>query len=237
VPFQEGALFGYSRSGKTVIPPRFLDAGEFHEGRARVILEGPCVPPGGGLCGGPVVLPRTAVPRSVSPLDVQSGRWRPDAPPCRYTFVDTRGDVAGSPLFDEAADFSEGLAAVRVGELWGYVDKNLSFLIAPRFRRASVFSEGMAAVLGVEGYSYIDRSGSVIIAGPFESAREFHEGVAVVYRNKRASYIDRTGRHAVPGVYLHAGRFFHGRANVQFRDGSLAYIDRTGRVVYRWKVP
>ena len=234
-PFQDSDLFGYSRRGNVVIPPRYLDAGEFHEGRARVVLKGPCVPAGGGLCGGPVVLPRTAVPRSVPPLDVQSRRWRPSVPPCSYTFIDTLGEIARSTVFDDAADFSEGLAAVLIGKTWGYADKNLSVLIAPRFQMASAFSEGLAAVLGVDGFSYIDGAGSVIIAGPFESADEFHEGVAVVYGNQSAWYIDRTGQRAVPSVYAHAGRFFHGRANVQFIDGTLAYIDRAGRVLSRWK--
>ena len=150
-----------------------------------------------------------------------------------YVYRHTR-EIAGSTVFDDAADFSEGLAAVLIGKTWGYADQNLSVLIAPRFQTASAFSEGLAAVLGVDGFSYIDGAGSVIIAGPLESADEFHEGVAVVYRTKAPGTL--TGQDSsVPGVYAHAGRFFHGRANVQFIDGTLAYIDRTGRVLYRWK--
>lgn len=223
-PFQEGDLIGYTRMGEIVIPPRYLDAGEFHEGRARVVLEGPCVPSGAGMCGEPAVLPRTAIPRSVSPLDVQSGRWRPSAPKCRYTFIDTLGKIAGSTQFDYAEHFSEGMAAVRFGQAWGYVDKNLSLVIPPRFGSASAFSEGLAAVLGPDGFSYIDRTGEVIIAGPFKSAGEFHDGLAAVYGNQGAWYVDKTGKRAFPGVYSHAGRFFHSRANVQLIDGSLAYI-------------
>jgi hypothetical protein len=235
VPFAEGDLIGYSQRGKVVIAPRYLDAADFQEERARVVLEGPCVPADAGLCGGPVLLPASAVPRSVSRLAILSGRWRPSAPTCRYTFVDTFGEIAGSTQFDYAAHFKEGLAAVRVGKVWGYVDKNLSLVIAPRFSSASAFSEGLAAVLGADGFSYIDRMGTVIIAGPFKYAGEFHNGLAAVYRNQRAWYIDRVGNQAFPGVYAHAGRFFHGRANVQFADGTLAYIDEAGRVVYRWK--
>ena len=48
-PFQDGDFFGYSRNGRTVIPPQFLEAGEFQEGRALVTLQGPCRPAGGGL--------------------------------------------------------------------------------------------------------------------------------------------------------------------------------------------
>jgi hypothetical protein len=235
VPFQEDDLFGYSRGGNTVIPPRFLEADDFYEGRARVVLEGPCVPAGGGMCGGPVLLPRSAVPRSVPPLYIQSGRWRPNAPACRYTFINELGEVLAQPGFHEAAPFREGMAAFRVDKLWGYVDKNMSVVVPPRFQQAAAFSEGLAAVRDAAGFSYVDRTGSVQIPGPFENAGEFHEGLAVLYRNQRSYYIDKAGRHAVPGEYPYAGRFFHGRANVQLRDGGLAYIDRTGRIVYKWK--
>jgi hypothetical protein len=44
VPFERDSLFGYSRSGMTVVEPRFVDARPFDEGRARVVLDGPCVP-------------------------------------------------------------------------------------------------------------------------------------------------------------------------------------------------
>jgi hypothetical protein len=237
VPFREGDYLGYRRDGRTVIAPRFLQAGEFHEGRASVVLDGPCVPSGGGLCGGPVLLPTSAVPRSVTPVDRVSGRWRPTAPPCQYTFINESGEVVGSSGFEDTADFREGLVAVRINRLWGYVDKNLSVVIEPQFKWAAAFSEGFAAVESAAGYSYIDRTGAVRIRGPFESAGSFHEGLAAVSQNGKAHYRDRDGLLVVPGVYIHAGRFFHGLANVRMLDGTMAYIDRKGRVVYRWKRP
>jgi hypothetical protein len=235
VSFAEGDFFGYSREGRTVIPPRYLQAAEFSEGRAMVVLDGPCVPPGAGLCGAPVLLPRSAIPRSVPILDIQSGRWRPNAKACQYTFINEIGEMLGPPRFHYAAAFREGMAPIRVDRLWGYVDKNLSVVVPPRYLGASRFSEGLAAVVGPDGFSYIDRAGNVGIPGPFDRAGDFHEGLAVVSQNQRSFYIDRAGRHAVPGMYLHAGRFFHGLANVQFRDRSLGYIDQAGRVVFAWR--
>jgi hypothetical protein len=218
-----------------MIPPRFLDAREFHEVRASVVLEGPCLPPGGGFCGAPWILPLSGKLSSVSPLDAATGRWRLTVPACRYTFINEAGDAVKPAMFQQVRDFHEGIAAVRLNELWGYVDKDLSLLVEPRFQNASDFSEGLAAVLDSAGFSYIDGTGRVVIAGPFDYANDFHEGLAVVYRNEAAYYIDRTGRHAVPGTYASAGRFFHGLANVSFRDGRMAYIDQKGRPVYQWR--
>jgi hypothetical protein len=234
-PLPQGGLFGYIREGKLIIPPRFLAAREFHEGRASVVLEGPCIPADAGFCGAPVVLPPTARPSNVTPLDALSGRWRPTAPACQYTFINESGEVVGPAKFQDTRDFYEGIAAVRLNGLWGYVDQALSIVVEPRFRVNGDFSEGLAAVSNSSVFHYVDRTGRVAVPGPFDHANQFHEGLAVVYRNEQAYFIDKAGRHAVPGRYAHAGRFFHGLANVRFRNGRLAYIDRNGRVVYQWK--
>ena len=232
-PFRRDQLFGYMRQLKMVIAPRFLDAGEFHEGRARVVLDGPCIPPGAGVCGASMTLPSVIISRSATGLSVESVPLT--APACQYTFINEAGDVVGNTKYQEARDFHEGIAAVRTNELWGYVDRDLSVLVEPRFRSAGDFSEGLAAVRGSSGSFYVDRNSEVAIAGPFDEAGEFHEGLAVVYRNRLAFYIDKAGRQAVPGQYGSAGRFFHGLGNVRLRDGRLAYIDRNGRMVYQWK--
>jgi hypothetical protein len=51
-----------------------------------------------------------------------------------------------SPEGDEIKASHEGLAAVKVGEKWGYIDKVGNIVIAPKFNDADWFSEGVAAV-------------------------------------------------------------------------------------------
>ena len=48
------------------------------------------------------------------------------------------------PQFDEADSFSEGLAAVRVGAKYGYIDKQGKIVIKPQLDCAGPFSEGLA---------------------------------------------------------------------------------------------
>jgi hypothetical protein len=40
--FKQDELYGYLRNGKEAIAPRFLDAREFQESRAPVVIDGPC---------------------------------------------------------------------------------------------------------------------------------------------------------------------------------------------------
>jgi hypothetical protein len=51
-----------------------------------------------------------------------------------------------SPQFDQADDFSEGLARVQKDNKWGYIDKTGKFVIPPKFDEASSFSQGWALV-------------------------------------------------------------------------------------------
>ena len=57
-----------------------------------------------------------------------------------------RSRIFSSPKFDEAEDFSEGLACVRVGSRWGYVNKQGQFVIQLQFNGAKSFSDGLSTV-------------------------------------------------------------------------------------------
>ncbi len=50
------------------------------------------------------------------------------------------------PQFDQADSFSEGLARVKIGNKWGYIDKKGKLVIQPQFDEAASFSEGLALV-------------------------------------------------------------------------------------------
>ncbi|HAA27993.1 MAG TPA: hypothetical protein DCE56_10440 [Cyanobacteria bacterium UBA8553] len=50
------------------------------------------------------------------------------------------------PQFAQADSFSEGLARVKIGNKWGYIDKKGKLVIQPQFDEAASFSEGLALV-------------------------------------------------------------------------------------------
>ena len=50
------------------------------------------------------------------------------------------------PQFDEVGSFSEGLAAVRIGENWGFINKAGEVVIKLQFDKATDFHNGLAVV-------------------------------------------------------------------------------------------
>ena len=60
------------------------------------------------------------------------------------------------PQFNNVGYFNEGLAPVKVGDLWGYISKETkNFFIRPNFNAAGNFSEGLAPVKVGDLWGYI----------------------------------------------------------------------------------
>ena len=112
-------------------------------------------------------------------------------------YFDKKGKLAIAQEFHDALRFSEGLAAVQVGEgidqHWGYIDKTGKFVIPPTYAKASPFNDGLACV-GLWNTDKDDR-----------------------YRNLdcdnlRFGYIDKQGKFVIPPMFMHAYSFSEGLA-------------------------
>jgi hypothetical protein len=62
-------------------------------------------------------------------------------------FIDKTGDLVIPPIYDEALDFFEGLAAVKTGGEWGYIDTSGEMVIEPNYLEADSFRRGYAVVI------------------------------------------------------------------------------------------
>ncbi len=101
-------------------------------------------------------------------------------------YIDKSGNFVVVPQFGVAdlAPFSEGLAAVRIGEFiagkWGYIDKKGNVIIQAQFDAAGPFSDGLAVAAVGNQFGYIDKAGMVVIPMQYASAGSFSDGLAAV---------------------------------------------------------
>jgi len=243
---KDGKIGYMDHTGEIAIQPQFLDADKFHEGLARVIAEGPCLAhskPCASLVG-PYILPFFDSPQGSA------------VPKCRYAFIDIIGRVISDGRYDDARNFSEGLAPVQIQNLWGFIDKMGTIVISPKFESADPFSDGLALVSENGQFGFIDHAGAYVIQPQFKYAQGFVDGLAVVGDSKWFGesgsnywYIDHSGKQAIPERFVLATSFFKGLAHVKpmpknpkaarspdanFR-GTFAYIDRTGRKVFTYE--
>ncbi len=122
-------------------------------------------------------------------------------------FRNAKGDVVIDFAYDDAVEFSEGMASVKIKNKWGYVNANGDLEIPPKFDEPSFFREDRAHAkikLKVNAktltrYGFIDKSGKMVIDPLYSKVDErpvlFEHGLAMVrQKDKGDSYIDISGQ-------------------------------------------
>jgi hypothetical protein len=133
----------------------------------------------------------------------------------------------------ELCSVVDGLARIRIGHAWGFVDAQGRVVVAPQFEEVEDFSEGLARIKKDDRYGFIDKTGRVVIEPQLEYADDFSSGLALAWLGGRRGFIDKTGRWVVPAVHDDA-RSFHGSVGaVKGADELWSLIDPRGQVIKR----
>jgi hypothetical protein len=176
-----------------------------------------------------------------------------------FGFVDKYGKYVIDPRFDDAFCFSEGTAAVRIGDAdrgqWGFIDNTGKFVINCQWGSAGVFKDGTASVATAGGvtkkWGVIDRTGQTVISLEFPEPLSFHDGLALepntthrwvtdqqgrtkVQSETNYGFIDKNGTRSIGLQWRSAYSFSQGLAAVmagEFPSGKWGYIDPKGRYV------
>ncbi|MEZ4775763.1 MAG: WG repeat-containing protein [Bacteroidia bacterium] len=157
----------------------------------------------------------------------------------KYGFIDTTASLLGIK-YQDARPFSEGRAAVRLGNQWGYINRNLETVIPFRFDNARDFRQGFATIKSVGKWGVIDGKGKVVIPFAYESPVEFEDATllqkqkpwAVVFLDGKYQYIDQEGNLMLNGMKFQYAENFSAdnRAKVK-RYEKKFMIDRNGNCI------
>jgi serine/threonine protein kinase len=120
------------------------------------------------------------------------------------------------------------LFPMKVGDEWGYADREGKIIIKPQYKYAGIFRDGLALVAtGKErlNYGYIDESGNYVIPAQFDAATLFSEGIAwVVKENGKPVAINTKGEELFTADSAFAISNFH--------EGYAAFSDYLGNCGY-----
>lgn len=111
----------------------------------------------------------------------------------KYGYADRRGEMVIPPQFDYASPFQDGLATVRTGRKWFFINEQGKEMITLDSTILGIievgqFSEGLcpirkATILDkkpTRKYGYLNTDGKLAIPAVFDGAGPFHNGIAVV---------------------------------------------------------
>ncbi len=155
--------------------------------------------------------------------------------------MDKTGKMVVPLQYDYAKDFSEGLAAVGMGEWsdskWGFINEKGETAIRLQFKRANSFSSGLAAVSDQEEkWGFIDKTGKWVVNPQYEDVEDFVGDFAPVcigdWENRRWGLIDKNGKVVVEPVYEYAPRLFGGGMMALVTIGDKkSIIDNKGKTI------
>ena len=133
------------------------------------------------------------------------------------------------PSSAPAADFSEGYAAIKVGNKWGFMNQKGEYPIQAQFDEVGLFSEGLAAVKVGMKWGFVDGKGKWVIPPNFDGVGYFSEGLAAAKIGERWGFINKKGGTIIkPQFQDEPAPFFFGEAMVTI-GGRKEYIDGGGR--------
>jgi hypothetical protein len=156
-----------------------------------------------------------------------------------YCYMDSATNKTVIPArFDDASDFSEGLAAVgekiKGKELYGYINKYGDIKISVIFPYTENFNEGFAVVgngncdMDSCKYGMINRIGYLILPMIYDEILAFSEERCLLRKDSLYGFINRDFKVIVPLQYSDANSYSGGLATVK-NDSGWTYIEKDGR--------
>ena len=145
-----------------------------------------------------------------------------------YGYISAAGQQFFSQAIEDCKDFSENLAAVKIGQKWGFIGRNLMMKIRPEYDSVSNFQEGVAAVKIGQKWGVIDNTGKQIVACLYDKLKDCRENLLAACLNGKWGFISRKGETIINFHYKEAAPFSENLACVSEDGKKYIYIDKTG---------
>ena len=163
-----------------------------------------------------------------------------------YKFIDKSGKIViDASKYDQVDSFKEGLAAVKINNKVGYIDKTGKLVIPCIYEVDDMnrdFSEGLVSIHDEKtgNWGCMDKTGKIVIPCIYDGGvGPFRDGLALTLKDNTYSYIDKTGKTVISlENIISASDFENGLAYIRPEEGGSYYIDKTGKKVsnyYRGK--
>ncbi len=160
-------------------------------------------------------------------------------------YINSSGRIVIPFQFEEASDFSEGLAMVGVlvsdEKKFGFIDKNGSFKIPAIYDYSHSFSGGMAFIKQFNQFGWINKYGSLVSHKMYDMAENFnaiHEKkydyykdskIALVSNNGFWGAISKNGQEVIPISYDSIAKSIDGIIAIKSNKQSL--FDENGKLI------
>lgn len=111
----------------------------------------------------------------------------------KFGYIDKSGKEVIECKYDDAYDFSEGLALVTLNNKYGYIDKNGNVVIPFKYNYARDFSNFMA-IICEQKYGIIDNNGNEIVPAVYDVIEEYSKDYFFAKKDDKKFFIRKDGK-------------------------------------------
>lgn len=165
----------------------------------------------------------------------------------KYGYVNKSNKLVIPLKYEDANNFNEGMANVRIGQLWGYINTSGKEVVPLKYDFALEFKNGFGIVgIADKGSGCINKNGKLIIPCIYEAIYYFYDNKnhcdsksRIVYAQLNDKYyvFDETGRDILPSGYTFDDQFTHFSNNsdnyyfIVTKDGKYGVINERGQII------
>lgn len=124
-------------------------------------------------------------PKAIKPTQSPVKKIPPQKPP-KYAFQ---------------GRFSDGLALIKQGELWGFINQNDKAVISPQYEEATAFYNAVAIVKQSGKFALIDTSGKTITPFVYTYLQRLADGLYLVKKDQQVGLINADAEVVLPIRY------------------------------------
>jgi hypothetical protein len=142
-------------------------------------------------------------------------------------------------IYDKVYDFSEGMAAVKVGDKIGYIDVTGKMVIPAIYEDYMLldnkFYRGITITRKNNLFGLINKKGEPLTGFKYQYIRNFKNGLAkVITEQGKVGYINVAGKEVIPPVYEIIVKIGEEECNYGLvpvrKNGKIGYVDSAGKV-------
>ena len=148
-----------------------------------------------------------------------------------YGFVDDRGDIVIQPVYDEAEEFRDGVAAVKIGNSWGLIDEEANILIPFEYYNIFPYGKGWVHAEKENTQYLFTTAGEKILEITGILAWYFPEdGLIRVKKQTGWGCIDMKGNTIIPFQYISLGPCRNGQLSF-YENNYWGWLNKKGEVI------
>ena len=121
--------------------------------------------------------------------------------PCVAMSQDNAGGLVNGFIFDEAENFLDGMARVKLNDMYGFINAQGQLTVPLIYDECGYFSDGFARVKKGGKWGLVNKAGVAVVPVRYDDVGMFHEGLVSVQNDGKWGYVDMNGYEVIPPQY------------------------------------